>query len=380
MITPPSTIGIIGGGQLGMMLAREAKRMGYKVLTLDPTGDCPCAQICDGQIIADFDDKKKVYALAKKSDVLTYEFENVPSAIISLLEESGFDVFPSSSVLHITQDRIKEKQFLRSIGVPTADFAFIENHDDFKKAASAIGLPSIIKTTTGGYDGKGQYVLKNKKDLLKIDGSFFHRNWIWERFVPFLKEISVICSRSIDGSTAAFPVPENIHRNNILYMSIIPARIPEKIEKKAIEIAKKVACNLGYVGVIGVEMFYTKEGEVLVNEVAPRVHNSGHYTIEACSTSQFEEHIRMICGLPHGSTRLLSPAVMVNIIGDDASNKKSVLRGIDRALRIPGVSIHMYGKKDVKPGRKMGHMTILDDSTEACIRKAKEAILSLQWR
>jgi 5-(carboxyamino)imidazole ribonucleotide synthase len=380
MITPPSTIGIIGGGQLGMMLAREAKRMGYKVLTLDPTEDCPCAQICDGQIIADFDDKKKVYALAKKSDVLTYEFENVPSTMISLLEESGFDVLPSSSVLHITQDRIKEKQFLRSIGVPTADFALIENHDDFKKAASTIGLPSILKTTTGGYDGKGQNVLKNEKDLLKIDESFFHRNWIWERFVPFLKEISVICSRSIDGSTAAFPVPENIHRNNILYMSIIPARIPEKIEKKAIEIAKKVACNLGYVGVIGVEMFYTKEGEVLVNEVAPRVHNSGHYTIEACVTSQFEEHIRMICGLPHGSTKLLSPAVMVNIIGDDASNKKSVLRGIDRALRIPGVSIHMYGKKDVKPGRKMGHMTILDDSAEACIRKAKEAILSLQWR
>ncbi len=379
MIYPPSTIGIIGGGQLGMMLAREAKRMGYKVLTLDPTQDCPCAQICDGQIIADFHEQDKVYELAKRSDVLTYEFENVPSEIISFLEEKNFNVFPSSSVLKITQDRIREKQFLRSIDVPTADFSLVESYNDLNKAASMIGFPSIIKTTTGGYDGKGQIVLKNENDLSLIDEKFFERNWILEKFVPFLKEISVLCSRSIDGSTRAFPISENIHANNILFMSIVPARIPAIAEKQAIEIAHKVASNLRFVGVIGVEMFYTIDGDILVNEIAPRVHNSGHYTIEACTTSQFDEHIRMICGLPHGSVKLLTPAVMVNIIGEDSINSNSFLSGIDKALSIPGVSLHMYGKKEVKSGRKMGHMTVIEGSQKECIKKAKEAIDSVQW-
>ncbi len=383
IIIPPSTIGIIGGGQLGMMLAQEAKRMGYKVITLDPVPDCPCAQVCDGQVVADFDDRASALKLAQKSQVLTYEFENVPYRTVSFLEEKGYKILPSSKSLKITQDRVREKEFLRSIGVATAGFAPVENYKDLKDAAAEQGIPGIIKTTRGGYDGKGQIPLRSQKDLSATGKKMFSKKgsqkWIWERFIPFKKEISVICSRSEDGTTSVFPVSENIHVDNILYMTIAPARISSYARKSAYGIASKVIGELDAVGVIGVEMFLTADDQVLVNEIAPRVHNSGHYSIEACLTSQFEQHIRMVCGLPQGSTKLLSSAVMINILGQDTDSQDPVLKGIEKALELEGVNLHLYGKKSVRPGRKMGHITVLSENSDIAIETAKRAKNLLYW-
>lgn len=386
-IYPPSTIGILGGGQLGKMLAQEAKKMGYKVITLDPTLNCPCAQVCDEQIIAEFNDKTQALNLAKKADVLTYEFENIPVETVEYLEEEGFCVFPSSKVLAITQNRIKEKEFLRSIGILTTDFQAVEEVSGVKEASLELGLPAVLKTSTSGYDGKGQVVLKTKGDIQNVGESLFcqppsakasaGRELVYEKFVPFIKELSVICARGRSGQVMTFPVSENIHRNNILYMSIVPARIPAEVEKKAADIAKRVAKGLEAIGAIGVEMFLLEDETILVNEIAPRVHNSGHYTIEACYTSQFEQHIRAICSLPLGSTELLSPAVMVNILGQEG--RKAELLGIDEALSIPGVNLHLYGKAEVRPGRKMGHLTVLADTLDEAIKMAEEAKNLLRW-
>lgn len=369
-IYPYSTIGILGGGQLGKMLAQEAKKMGYRVITLDPTPDCPCAQVCDGQIVAEFSDKIQALKLAKKADVLTYEFENIPAETVEYLEEQGFSVFPSSKVLRITQNRIKEKEFLRSIGVLTADFQAVEKVSDLEKAFSRLGLPAVLKTSTGGYDGKGQVVCRKEADVAKASGSLSNRRLIWEKVVPFTKELSVICARAGSGDIKTFPVSENIHRNNILYMSIVPARVSAAVEKKAVDIAKSVAEKLELTGVIGVEMFLLEDGTVLVNEIAPRVHNSGHYTIEACYTSQFEQHIRAITGLPLGSTDLLTPAVMLNILGEKGYSGLPDFIGVRRILSIPGVNLHIYGKTITKPFRKMGHVTIVDKSRENALAKA----------
>ena len=369
---------------MGKMLAQEAKKMGYRVITLDPTPECPCAQVCDEQIVAEFSDKTQALNLAKKSDVLTYEFENIPADTIEYLEEQGFAVFPSSKVLRITQNRIKEKEFLKSIGILTADFQAVADTSGLEKTFLDVGLPAVLKTATGGYDGKGQVVLRDKKELEDIPADFFPRSLIWEEFVPFAKEISVICARGRDGQTETFPVSENIHRRNILYMSIVPARIPAETEKKATDIAKRVAEGLAVIGVIGVEMFLLEDGTLLVNEIAPRVHNSGHYTIEACYTSQFEQHLRAICGLPLGSTELLSPAVMVNILGDDLNSEQGLLSNrvncpktlrsvISGVLKITGANLHLYGKNEIRTGRKMGHITILADSVSEAIRRAETA-------
>lgn len=372
-IYPYSSIGILGGGQLGKMLAQEAKKMGYYVITLDPTINCPCAQVCDEQIVAEFNDKTQVLNLAKKTDVITYEFENIPAETVEYLEEQGFSVFPSSKVLRITQNRIKEKEFLRKIGVPTADFQAIEKIPDLEKAFLKFGLPAVLKTSTSGYDGKGQAVLRRKADIAKACRSLSNRQLIWEKFIPFQKEISVICARDKDGRLKAFPVSENIHKENILYMSIVPARIPIEVEKKAVAVAKKIAEELKVVGVIGVEMFLLKDKTILVNEIAPRVHNSGHYTIEACYVSQFQQHIRAICGLPLGSTGLLSAAAMVNILGDDLTCRKNAFSEISKILEISGVNLHIYGKKEIKTRRKMGHITVLAKSVQQAIRRAETA-------
>jgi 5-(carboxyamino)imidazole ribonucleotide synthase len=372
-IYPPSTIGILGGGQLGKMLAQEAKKMGYKVITLDPTSECPCAQVCDGQITARFNDKSQALNLAKKADVLTYEFENIPAETVEYLEKQGFSVFPSAKVLRLTQNRIKEKEFLRSQDILTADFQAVEKVSDLEKAFLELGLPAVLKTATGGYDGKGQVVLKTKEDLQNVEKGLFCEELIYEKFVPFIKEVSVICVRDRGGQIKTFPVSENIHRNNILYMSIVPARISQNAEKKAANIAKKVAQGLGAIGAIGIEMFLLKDDLILVNEIAPRVHNSGHYTIEACYTSQFEQHIRAICSLPLGSTELLSPAVMINILGDDLISRKDMFSWIDGVLKIKGANLHLYGKKEIKPGRKMGHITLLAASVSDAIQRAEIA-------
>ena len=378
-IYPPATIGVLGGGQLGRMLAQEAKKMGYKVITLDAVANCPCAQVCDEQIVAEFGDKSKALSLAQKSDVLTYEFENIPAQTVKYLEEKGFSVFPDSRVLEVTQNRVREKEFLKEIGIKTTYFQEFSDLFELKEILKNFGMPAVIKTAKGGYDGKGQVVLKTGDDFRNIEERLFSKELIYEKFVPFEKEISIICARDKSGKMVTFPVSENIHHNNILYMSIVPARISADLQKKAANIAKRVAQGLEGIGVIGVEMFLLEDGEILVNEIAPRVHNSAHYSIEACYTSQFEQHIRAICGLPLGSTDLLSPAVMVNILGGPGVDKKAVLCGMDKALNISRLNLHLYGKNDVKPGRKMGHLTVMADTVDEAIKQAEKAKKNLRW-
>jgi 5-(carboxyamino)imidazole ribonucleotide synthase len=376
-IYPGATIGIFGGGQLGKMLTQAAKKMGYNVITLDPTPNSPCAQVADKQIVATFDDYGAAEKLAEQSDVLTYEFENVNADIVEHLEKKGNTIFPSSTVLRITQNRIKEKEFLKKIGISVTDFRAIASRSHLHEAKEKLGLPAMLKTATGGYDGKGQMPLNTRKDVEDVPQDLFSQQLIWEKYVPFIKEISVICARGANNELMTFPVSENVHRNNILYTSTVPARIPAEVEEKAADIAKRISERLEVVGVIGVEMFLCEDGVILVNEIAPRVHNSGHYTIEACYISQFEQHIRAICGLPLGSTKLLSPVAMINILGK--GNGKDFLAGVEKVLSIPGISLHLYGKDRAKAGRKMGHLTVLADSASKASSQAKKAVEMLSW-
>ncbi len=374
-IFPPATIGIIGGGQLGKMLSQAAKQLGYRVIILDPTPLCPASGLCDEHIVAEFDDPTAIVALTKKAALLTYEFENVAST--PLFEAAKkIAVLPHPSTLHILSHRVREKIALQKIGVRVANFIPLSTEDELPAAVAAVGLPAVLKTAQGGYDGKGQQVLRSTDDLAKLSFSGEH---VIEAYVPFIKEISVICARNSAGEIRSFPVAENIHQNNILYQSIVPARISESTARKATEYAERVVRGLSGVGVFGVEMFLCADGEILINEVAPRVHNSGHYTIEACHISQFEQHIRAICGLPLGDTGLRRVAVMINIIGDK-ENQSAQIEGLTAALRIPEINLHLYGKKELRYGRKMGHITALADSLPLAIERAERAHRCLRWK
>ena len=360
VIKPGSTIGILGGGQLGRMISIAGRNMGYRFITLDPTPDSPCGQAADQQIISSFSDFKAAKELADSSDVITYEFENVDSNVTSLLENTSF-VPQGSELLQITQNRIREKSALQSYDVPITPFLVIESENDIHKAVDCFGFPSIMKTATGGYDGKGQWIIKSTDDI--PNGIETWKNagidMIIEKFIPFTKELSVIVARNLQGHTKTFPIAENIHVNNILHQSIVPARITAEQQEKAEKISLKVAESLQVIGLIAIEMFLTNDGEIIVNELAPRPHNSGHYSMDACITSQFEQHIRAICGLPLGDTTLLSPIIMVNILGQHLSE---VLTKINKLP--PTAKLHLYGKKESVENRKMGHINFLGSSIE----------------
>ena len=375
IIFPPATIGIIGGGQLGKMLSQAAKRFGYRVIILDPIPLCPASGLCDEHIVAEFDDPEAIAVLTKKADILTFEFENVASTPLRQAADR-VAVFPHPSTLHTLSHRVREKRAMQEIGIKVADFIFLNTDKQLTEAVAAIGLPAVLKTVQGGYDGKGQQVLRSVDDLTALSFSGAH---IMEAYVPFAKEISVICVRSATGEIRSFPVAENIHRNNILHQSIVPARISESTARQATEYAERVVTGLNGVGAFGIEMFLCADGEIMINEVAPRVHNSGHYTIEACHTSQFEQHIRAICNLPLGETGLRRTAVMINIIGDK-DNRSARLEGITAALRIPEVNLHLYGKEELRCGRKMGHITALADSLPIAVERAETAHRCLRWK
>ncbi|GAA4725439.1 5-(carboxyamino)imidazole ribonucleotide synthase [Brevibacillus fulvus] len=367
---PGSTIGILGGGQLGRMIALAGRAMGYRFVTLDPTADSPCGQVSDQQIVTRYDDVQGALRLAELSDVITYEFENVDAEVAAVLEAESF-VPQGSQLLRITQNRIKEKTAIQSLGIPVAPFRVIASQDELAQAIAELGLPAVLKTATGGYDGKGQYVLRESHqvaeayELLAASGA----ELIVEQFVPFVMELSVIASRSVSGEMATFPAAENIHRGNILHMSIVPARTSAEVLQRAAKIAGEIAEKLNVVGLIAVEMFLTADGTIYVNELAPRPHNSGHYTMDACVTSQFEQHVRAICDLPLGSTKLLSPVVMVNILGEQL---EAVLANV---ANLPASGkLHLYGKDEAKAKRKMGHFNVLADSVE----DALAAISALQ--
>lgn len=380
MILPPKTIGVLGGGQLGRMFAMEAKRMGYRIWTLDPESDSPCGQIADGQVQAQFDDVNAAQELADRCDIITYEFENISGAIVEFLEQRGKQVSPSSLVLKITQNRLFEKEFLRDHQIPVTEFYKIQTRQDLEVAKEKIGFPSVLKTIFGGYDGKGQIVIRDQKEAEEafqvLEEISSGRMLVWEKYVPFVKELGIICSRNGLGEVVTFPISENIHRENILYYSLVPARISREVEVRLIEIAKTIANTLNIVGTFCVETFLLKDGTVMVNEIAPRPHNCGHYTLDACVTSQFEQQVRAICDLPLGSTQLLSPVAMVNLLGEGVGND---LVGVDEVLRDRNVKLHLYGKRVAKAKRKMGHLTVLADSVEEAQERALSALKKLRW-
>ncbi len=365
-ILPGQTIGIIGGGQLGRMMAIAAKAMGYRVAVLDPEPDSPCGQVSDKKIVGSYDDLSAIKKLAEISDVITYEFENIDAVALAWLCENAY-VPQGTQLLDISQDRIKEKNAIQKAGVSVAPFAVIQKINDIYDHIEKLGYPSVLKTSRGGYDGKGQLVIKEKKDIEKAVPLLEHGTCVLEKWVPFKKEISVILTGSVDGEISVFPVAENIHVNNILHQTIVPARISEKAKEKAIHYAQKLAQYFQLVGTLAVEMFLTDEDEIYINELAPRPHNSGHYTIEACETSQFEQHIRAVCRLPLASTELLKPAVMVNILGEHQA------KVLEKMAEVKDWKVHFYGKKDPKIKRKMGHVTLLRNSVEEAIEEANNS-------
>lgn len=373
-------IGVIGGGQLGRMLTLEAKRMGYDVIALDPQEHSPCGQVADEQIVAAYDDMAAIERLGSTTDIVTYEFENIAIQSVEYLETHGYHVTPSSDVLRITQDRLNEKRFVRECGIGTAKFAEVSNAGDLPAAAAAVGFPAVIKATRGGYDGKGQWRVR---DMAQAEEAFAEAKGaalIWERFVPFSKELSVVGTRAADGSFVAYPAGENVHHEGILSTTIAPARIGRSTAAIAGEIAAKIGEGLKIVGTFCVELFLTPENELLVNEIAPRPHNSGHYTIDVAQASQYEQHVRAICGLPLGSTRLHDPAIMMNILGAGTGNR---LMGVPDLLSDPSIVLHMYGKRHAVAHRKMGHFTMVvprdEGITEERLERARAEHARLYW-
>ncbi|PJW16965.1 5-(carboxyamino)imidazole ribonucleotide synthase [Geobacillus sp. WSUCF-018B] len=362
-IVPGQTIGIIGGGQLGRMMALAAREMGFRIAVLDPTPDSPCGQVADVEITAPYHDLDAIAELARVSDVITYEFENIDAQALEWLEANAY-VPQGSRLLAVTQDRALEKAAIVEAGLPVAPYREVDGWDELEQAVAMIGFPCVLKTRRGGYDGKGQYVLRGEGDLAKAADLLGLGPCILEGWVPFVKEMSVIVARNLDGETAVFPVAENIHIENILHQTIVPARIPQHIEQRAVRYAKTLAASCSLVGTLAVEMFLTADGDIYINELAPRPHNSGHYTINACATSQFAQHIRAVCNWPLGSTELLKPAVMVNLLGEHVGPAIGQIGALGGAAYL-----HLYGKHEAKPKRKMGHVTVLADDVEEALRR-----------
>jgi 5-(carboxyamino)imidazole ribonucleotide synthase len=365
-ILPGQTIGIIGGGQLGRMMALAAKASGFRIAVLDPVEDSPCGQVADYKIIGQYGDLESVQKLAQVSDVITYEFENINAKALEWLCENAY-VPQGSKLLYITQDRIQEKEAIQAAGFEVAPYAVIRTVQDIYDNIKKLGYPAVLKTARGGYDGKGQLVIKTEKDIAGANELLETSVCVLEKWIPFEKEISVIVARNPRGETAVFPVAENIHRDNILHQTIVPARIPDSVKKDAEAKAIGLAESIGLIGTLAVEMFLTADGTIFINELAPRPHNSGHFSIEACETSQFEQHIRAVCNWPLGSTKLLKPAVMVNILGEHQSSI------IEKLSELPDWKIHLYGKDEAKAKRKMGHATILRDSLDEALTEIEQS-------
>lgn len=353
IILPPATIGIIGGGQLGQMLSQISKSMGYKVVILDPTKDCPASQVSDKQIIAQYDDKKALIELANTCDVLTYEFENIN--LKALEEVKLITKLPQGTdLLRLTRNRLVEKNNLQKLNIPTVDYVQINNQTQLQNNFDITKcLPGILKTVTGGYDGHGQIDVNTIEDIKNAAKFYEYEPAILEKKINFEKEISVMVTTDGNEDIKVWPIVENIHQNHILQTTIVPAEVSNNISKKVQKIANKLAKSFNLKGVLGVEMFVTSTGEVLVNELAPRPHNSGHYSIEAMNVSQFEGHIRSIMGLPIDDLVLIKPALMHNLLGSDIEYARLALKNHSEW------HFHDYGKKDIKPGRKMGHYTVL---------------------
>ena len=369
ILPPGSVLGVLGSGQLGRMFAIAARRMGYRVHTLSPDTDTPTGQVADREVTAAYDDLDAVRAFAREVDVVTFEFENVSSAATEAAAHFA-PVRPAGSVLHTTQNRLREKAFLAGAGLPVAPFAPVRSLADLEAALAALGTPAVLKTAGWGYDGKGQVKITSPEEAAAAWKTIGGQEAILEAFVDFDRELSVVAARGLDGSFVHYGTIENRHRHHILDVSTAPAVVPPVVERDAIAIARSVLEGLDVVGVLAVEMFLTRDFRLLVNELAPRPHNSGHLTFDACVTSQFEQQLRAICGLPLGSTELLRPAAMANLLGDLWAQGEPDWAA---ACRDPDVKLHLYGKADARPGRKMGHLTALATTAEAAMRKVVKA-------
>ena len=366
-ILPGATLGILGGGQLGRMFTIAARTMGYKVMVLDPDAASPAGQMADVHLQADYADHEALKRLGEACAAVTTEFENVPAA--SLIELANHcRVSPGADAVAIVQDRSHEKSWLAQNGFATAPFALIYSEGDLDAGMADVGAPALLKVARFGYDGKGQARVNTREEARAAFREFDGQPCVLEGFVKLEREVSVVLARSDAGECALFPVAENRHENGILDVSIVPARVPQSLAHQACEMARDVANKLGYVGVMAVE-FFVADGRLMVNEIAPRPHNSGHYTLDACVTDQFEQQVRALCGLPLGDTRLLSPVAMVNILGDrwqDGGPHWNTL------LAHPSIKLHLYGKQTARPGRKMGHFNVLDADPDAALRLAEQ--------
>lgn len=365
IIPPGAILGILGSGQLGRMLALAARRMGYRVHVFSPEDDSPTGQVADVEVVGAYADLDAVRAFAREVKVVTFEFENVPAPTAAACAECA-PVRPAGSVLHITQNRVREKVFLAEAGLPVAPFHPVRSLADLHEGLRQLGLPAVLKTAAFGYDGKGQSRITNNTEAEAAWAALGRQDGILEAFIDFDREASVVAARGLEGGFAHYGVIENTHHNHILDISIAPALLPPALAHEAVEITRCVLEKLDVVGVLCVEFFLTRDGRWLINELAPRPHNSGHLTIEGCLTSQFEQQVRAVCGLPLGSTDYLRPAAMANLLGD-------LWRGGEpdwaAACALPDVKLHLYGKREPRPGRKMGHLTALGGRAEDARQK-----------
>lgn len=373
VLYPGATIGVLGGGQLGRMMALAARRMGYRLVVLDPNPRCPTAQVCDGVVVGALDDLDSARHLAKQVDVITLDTEHVPGDLLEELE-TLVPVRPGSAVLRTINDRQVQKQFLDKLGLPQAKWAPATTTEELTSALAGVGRPAVLKVRRAGYDGKGQVRIDTTGDPSVEHAKLRGEPAVAEEYLTFAREISVILARGVTGEKKLYPIAENVHRRHILHTTRAPAPMTAATQQRAEEIAVTVAEALGHIGVIAVEMFELPDGKLLVNEIAPRTHNSGHYTWGACVTSQFEQHVRAVCGLPLGDPRAMSGAVMVNLIGDLWQKGPPSWKAVtDR----PEARLHIYGKDLPAPGRKMGHVLLLDDDTDRALQTAEQLITAL---
>lgn len=368
MILPGKTIGVLGGGQLGRMLAQAATRLGYRVHIFEPQANCPAGAVAHQEVNAAYEDVAALTAFARECEVVTYEFENVPSAPLQAIE-GVTQLHPHWQVLATCQNRSREKNWLKANGFPHARFVEVAAGGDIAAGIRAVGLPCVVKTADFGYDGKGQIKVRSEADIAAASAAFVKQACVIEQWVKFTCEVSVVMARTAAGEISVFPLSENIHTNHILDFSLVPARVTPAVAAAAEAMAREIAEKIGLVGVMGVELFVTADGKVLVNELAPRTHNSGHYTLDACVTSQFEQQVRAICGLPLGDPRLVTPVVMVNILGDAWAGGEPRWAEL---LAEPAAKLHLYGKREARPGRKMGHFTVTARTIEEALVLAKK--------
>ena len=374
----PIKVGIIGGGQIGKMIAQEAKRMSLKVVILDPSRDCPASTLCDRLIVADFKDEDKIRDLAKSSDVITYEIELANSKALKNLELKNYPIFPSPHSLYLIQNKFRQKKFLKENNLPVPEFKKINSINDLLLVAKSFEYPLMLKASEDSYDGRGNYLIKCKEDISIAYNSFQNREMFAEKYVDFKTEISIMVARNKKGQIATFPIAENIHKNNVLDTTIVPANISPKNKEAAEILAKNVVTCLNDIGIFGIELFVSNKDEIFINEIAPRPHNSGHYSIEGCSISQFEQHLRTILNFPLSKPELVRPTVMKNILGPPNFSGTYRIIGLSKLLSLPSTKIHLYGKRITSPGRKLGHITCTGRTLEEVIKRSSDAKNSIE--